>query len=474
MALSALLALSCLAALRAFASWRKGLALMIILAAIQDPLRKLVPGTPGWLVLVTAPVFLATVGGSISRSRHWFGEFRRHFPSTSKSLLLLVVLCLPAALISATYGTGSWQLTLLGIFSYSVMFLAIITGYHYARSVKDVRKLLAVYCLAHGLTLVGAYLEFLKVAPGARVLGSAALGYEWIRWGSGYTVDMLCGFYRSADVMGWHAASVSMLSLVLAFSGKSPKRRVWLLVSAFAIGALLLCGRRKMVFMLPIFVAALLWIYWQAGRQARVAAITGMLLIPVLGAWLLGDVVSNNTSNIRYYSGEGMRETVLGRVEEHGFGSLVTTFEQSGFFGEGLGFATPGLHNLNAERPRVWQESTSSRILVELGVPGALGFLAVMVGILLNLWRQTMQLLRAKSPKGAYAAGLFAFFLANVGSLTVSGQILADPFIAAFLGMLVGLLLSLPWVSEGKAPSGKKSSHQGLPPTVPSYGPVAG
>jgi hypothetical protein len=35
-------------------------------------------------------------------------------------------------------------------------------------------------------------------------------------------------------------------------------------------------------------------------------------------------------------------------------------------------------------------------------------------------------------------------FRANLGSLTVSGQILADPFIASFLGILVGFALSIP------------------------------
>jgi hypothetical protein len=34
--------------------------------------------------------------------------------------------------------------------------------------------------------------------------------------------------------------------------------------------------------------------------------------------------------------------------------------------------------------------------------------------------------------------------MANVGSLVVSGQILADPFIAAFLGFLVGVVLCVP------------------------------
>ena len=41
------------------------------------------------------------------------------------------------------------------------------------------------------------------------------------------------------------------------------------------------------------------------------------------------------------------------------------------------------------------------------------------------------------------AVGLFAFFLANVASLMVSGQILADPAIATLLGMSIGFVLSL-------------------------------
>jgi hypothetical protein len=50
---------------------------------------------------------------------------------------------------------------------------------------------------------------------------------------------------------------------------------------------------------------------------------------------------------------------------------------------------------------------------------------------------------KLKTPQSPYASGLLAFFIANVGSLTVSGQVLADPFIASFLGFLVGLSLSV-------------------------------
>jgi hypothetical protein len=449
MALLLLLGLAAVFAMRTLVGWRKGVALMIVLAAVQDPLRKLVPGTPGWLVLITAPVFFSMVVVSMVRTRHWWGEFRRHFPSIARLIPLLVIGALPSAVISATYGAGSWMLTLLGAFSYSLILLAILAGYHYARSVADVRHVLAVYCGVHGLVLSGAFLEHFHLAE-SPLLGSAALGYEWIRWGYGYTVDMVAGFYRSADVMGWHAAAVSMLCVVLGMTARGKKRRLWLLASVVALAALLLCGRRKMVFMLPVFAVALGWIYWQAGRSARVVALLGLLAIPIVSVWLVGDVLSEQSANLRYYTGEGVNESVLSRIEVHGFGSLATTYRQSGFFGSGLGIATPGAHNLNVERPRAWQESTGSRILVELGVPGALAFLAVMVAVMLAFWREAMRLLRARLPHGNYAAGLLAFFLANVGSLTVSGQILADPFIASFLGLLVGMSLSLSRLPESR------------------------
>lgn len=448
MALYVLLGLSALFSCVAFARWRWGLLLMILLAAVQDPLRKLVPGAPGWLVLATAPVFLATVVSAIAHTRGWWAGFSRPYPKIARALVLLIPLCAPAAIISLTYGPGSWLFTLFGAFSYSLLFLAVVAGFHYPRDLRMLRRLLAVYCLVNAVMLSGGLLEYLKWFPDWRILGTDALGYTWVRWGSGYTVDMLAGFYRSADVMGWHAAAVCLLSLVLALSGKGARRYGWLLVSAFAVVALLLCGRRKMVYMLPVFALGLLWLYWQAGRAARAATLLVLLMIPLGSVLVVGDWVSEDSANMRYYSGQGLKFDAAESIQGQGFNAVWTTFQQSGFFGGGLGFATPGGHNLAAARPRAWQESAPSRIMFELGVPGTLGFLAVMVSLLLAMLRATLGQLRAHTPQAPYAAGLMAFFLANVGSLTVSGQILADPFIASFLGILVGVVLATPRLPE--------------------------
>jgi hypothetical protein len=343
--------------------------------------------------------------------------------------------------LSLGYGAGAWMLALMGAFSYAVIFLAIIAGFHYPRKLPEMRKLLGWYCIVHGVALTGGILEYLHWFPEWDALGSRALGFEWVRRHAGYSVDMIAGFYRSADVMGWHAAAVTMLSLLLAATSRGRHRFGWSVIGILAVIALLLCGRRKMVYMLPVFMVALAWIYWQAGRSSRFLPILGLLVLPLGAAWLVGDKLNEQSSNIRYYSESSSQ--ALERLEAHGFASLVETYRQTGFLGAGLGVATPGARHLKVERPRAWQESGTSRVLVELGVPGALGMFAVMAAIVFNLWRVTLRQLRERTAAAPYAVGLLAFFLANVGSLVVSGQILADPFIAAFLGFLVGMNLSV-------------------------------
>ena len=441
MMLFVLVGLSLVFALRALAGWRAGIALMVLLAALQDPLRKLVPETPGWLALATVPVFAAALLASAARTRHWWGKFRAAFPAIAGCMLALAVLCIPSALLSLSYGSGSWMLTLIGAFSYSVIFVAVVAGFHYARRPDELRNLLGWYCIVHGVALIGGILEYWHWFPDWDVLGSRALGFEWVRRHAGYSVDMIAGFYRSADVMGWHAASVTMLCMALGWTSRGRRRLGWGVLGGVAMIALLLCGRRKMVYMLPVFLVALAWIHWQAGRTSRFLPILGLLLLPLGAAWLVGDLLSEDSSNVRYYA-ESSSET-LERLEVHGFQSLVDTYRQTGFFGAGLGVATPGARHVDVKRPRAWQESGTSRVLVELGVPGSLGMFAVMAAIAFNLWRVSVGQIRARSPLAPYAAGLLAFFLANVGSLVVSGQILADPFIAAFLGFLVGMNLSV-------------------------------
>ncbi len=442
MALWGLLGLIVASVFATFAKWRLAIPGAILVVALQDPVRKLTPGTPGWMTLLVVPLVVAGLMAMFATVPDVWRRFARNNPKIAQMLALLVLLSIPSIIISLTFGPGSWQFTFLGVFSYSIIFLSVLLGYFYARDIETALNLLATYCLIHGVVLIGALVEYLDLWPGAQIIGSHALGYEWIRWIPGYTVEMISGFYRSSDVMGWHAAMVCMLSVTLAIAKSGKARFFWVLVSAWAVLALLLCGRRKMVYMLPIFILVLTWIYFSAGRASRVLPMIGFLIVPAASVLVTSDMLGENTANIRYYTSANEGDSTLDRLQSHGLGEILETYRQMGFFGAGLGFGTPGSHHINANRPRVWQESGPGRVMAELGVPGFLCFLATLAAIGVVMWRVTRTWLIARTREGVLCACLMSVAVANLGSLTISGQILADVFVVVFLGFLVGLVLS--------------------------------
>jgi hypothetical protein len=239
--------------------------------------------------------------------------------------------------------------------------------------------------------------------------------------------------------MGWHAATVVMMSLILAMTARGPRRWSWFLVCAFALVALMLCGRRKMAYMIPAFLVALVWLSLMAGRKSPISGFFVLVLVPTVSVLLVGDWLGRDSAFVRYYTEHSVE--AVDQFQSHGFESLLVTIDQAGVFGSGLGVATPGSHHLDVARPKIWQESAPSRIMVELGVPGFLALLAVVAAILKGAWNVVQVHQGTNSPYSGYLLGLTSLFLANVGSLVVSGQILADPFIAFFLGFSIGVVL---------------------------------
>ena len=66
-----------------------------------------------------------------------------------------------------------------------------------------------------------------------------------------------------------------------------------------------------------------------------------------------------------------------------------------------------------------------------------------------------------------YSIGLLAFVLANFASLSISGQILADPFIASFIGIAIGMQLSFRRLAWTSVPHSPQALPAGLQPPAP-------
>jgi hypothetical protein len=444
MALYGFLTFTALSCLLAIGYWRRGLYALILMSAIQDPVRKLVPGAPGWLVLCSIAVLLSVIAGMLmdqdGSQSSWRIDLQDRYPRIASRLVFLFVSILIPVSISIAYGPGSWKLTLFGLISYGSILLSAVIGYVFPRNPAEIRRLLAFYCLCSSPMLLGGFIEYFNLAPDLAVVGTSALSTTWIRYHEFEIVQMVAGFYRSPDVMGWHASATTMLALVLAATSRGWGKLGWAGISLSSFLALMLSGRRKMVYMIPIFLLLVMAFYFFSARRKKLFLVVGLLAVPFIFVVVASNWLGSDLVQFTYYT-EGALDA-SSQVERHAFESVIATFRQSGFFGSGLGVAAPGSQYLQVARPRVWQESGPSRLMVELGVPGFIAVLLLLWSALRQACVVGIQQARLGLFDVVYPLGLLSFTLVNLMSLVVSGQILADPFIASFCAITFGLVLS--------------------------------
>jgi hypothetical protein len=250
-----------------------------------------------------------------------------------------------------------------------------------------------------------------------------------------------------------------MLSLVLAVYSKRWMRGLWLLTAAVGGMGVLVCGRRKMVSMLPVFLLVYLVLNIRHGRFRQLGwALAAVVLVCTLGQQVYR-VVGVDEVVMRFY-GTAL-DTARDDIQRQGVESVFGTYQQAGFFGYGLGMATQGTHHIAADRPRVWQESGPSKLMAELGVPGFVGFIILGVALL----RALAVDLRRAADSSLYAvfSGLAAVVIANGAAGIVSAQIFGDPFVAAFLSLLIGIALSSARVRYVDRGAPRETQQQGAP-----------
>jgi hypothetical protein len=213
---------------------------------------------------------------------------------------------------------------------------------------------------------------------------------------------------------------------------------VWVALAVWGFSNVWICGRRKMISMLPLFGATLLFLTFRFRSASRAVPIAGVLLLIAAGGWYGVTRTYHQTEANAFYG--STIDDLDDRVVKHGFGSVLETVRQAGFFGYGLGMGQQGVHHIQAEKPRLWQESAPGKIVAELGVPGGILFLLV-GGVLLKTAYCVVEK-RAAGKTFLIYAGVLALLGANAASAVVSAQVFGDLFIVLFLAFLVGALLS--------------------------------
>lgn len=422
----------------AYWRWRFGIVAALLIGLIQDPIRKMVPDAPAYLALSSLPVWLAVVGAAVWSGEVSISRFLELFPRLTIWLRRFFAYLLLPILLSATNGPQTWQIALMGTFLYALTFFLILAGRVCPCRQFTLRRILTIYAILTSIILVGGPLDRLGWGSRFAAISTEAMGHIWVTYRTGAAVYMLAGFFRGPDVMGWHASLVFMISVILASRTWGWLRYLWITVSVWGALNMWLCGRRKMLSMIPIFLGCYLLLIYKFQNARRVVPVAGLFLM-ILGLGWYGIGLLNPDSATEAFYFTAIHEAGS-QWMQHSVDSVRITLQQAGFFGYGLGMAQQGIHHIQGDRPEIWQESGPGKLIVELGIPGTLLFLVMGW----TFFQTSLCALRRKAedPSFYLYAGLLSILIANGAAALISAQIYGDPFIASLVALMIGLLLS--------------------------------
>lgn len=432
------LGVACTIALR---DWRRGWFVAIVCGILQDPARKMTPGTPVVMSFSIVAVYAAILyAGRRELLPHARELSRRFLAIASAAVIVLLMLILATMRGLVTFGFSNWEAPMLSLFTYLSPIPAVIIGYVYLQREELLYRFFRFYAAITSVALIGTFIEFQGGAY--RVLGLVGVQYEYIRHLPGIQIRMLSGIYRAPDIMSWHAATLTAIGIAMALRAGVSRRVVpWLAVAAWGFLNCMLGGRRKAIYYVAAFVLLLLWRYF---RRLQVSQIVAMLVALLLIGGIVRNLASDEGTSVYARGAATTRTEVLQRLE----GGVIGTFEQFGLLGAGLGSATQGVYHLLPRDVQLgWQEGGLAKLAMELGLPGLLAVVLFFVALLKLLLRLTSIGDVPGSSQFARAT-LFALVAANGANFAASAQAYTDPVLTLLTAFFAGCLFATAALDE--------------------------
>jgi len=431
----------------ALVDWRRGWLLALLCGVLQDPARKLTPGTPVAMTLSIVVVYAVVLFSAQGTLQKHAQEFSRRFSAIKGALAILGVFMMLAAVNGlATFGLANWKAPALAMFVYCAPVPAVLLGFTFLQREEQMFDFFRFYAVITSAALIGTVLEYFNLDW--RALGTVALSEGNYRFLPGLSIRMLSGFYRAPDIMGWHAATLSMIGLVMSVRARTLRSSwPWMLVTAWGFLNCLISGRRKAVYMVAVFAAAFLW------RYIRSLTVTQVATIAVAGLTLLGVVTkmgSDETASVYTRSTATTGDEVFTRLE----GGMISTIEQFGIMGAGLGTATQGVYHV-LDDPALqigWQEGGLAKLTMELGLPGLLA-----VGLFaFAIFSFMMKVSGHPDVRGSsklLRSALFAIVVADIVEFFISAQAYSDAMLTLMSAFFLGCLFATALLDERTAAS---------------------
>lgn len=439
----------------ALLNWRHGWLAAIVCGVLQDPVRKLTPGTPAWLTMSVVAVYMVVLFAALMTLYRNRREFAVRFPNVHGALVLVLIFLLLAALRGVvTFGIGMWKVPLLSLIIYLIPIPAVLLGYSWLTREEQLVRFFVFYSILTSVALIGTPLEYLGMR--SPVLGMVGMPGGYLRHLPGIQIPILAGIYRAPDIMGWHAATLAIIGMTMAVRAKVlSKAWPWLIVTGWGFLNCIISGRRKAIYMVAVFAIVFLWRYFRRLTPAQLASVA---LVGLVIGGVMYQIARSQKASIYTRGARTSRGEIFQRIE----GGAQGTLQQHGLLGAGLGAATQGVRHLTgSDRDLGWQEGGLAKLMVELGLAG---FLAVAV-FAWAVFRMMLRITAVGDVEGTsqiLRVALFGLVVANIANFIVSAQAYSDAVLTLSTAFFLGCLFATATLDE-KAAQEKQRAAAPLP-----------
>jgi hypothetical protein len=435
--------------------WRIGFFVCLVMGFLQDPIRKIIPEEPVYFTVLIGGFVAATMVGAYSRGVHLnFRPIHIWNPVLKLPLTLFITLVLLSSMVTLA-STSSFILAGIGLLAYLTPLPAILLGYFFSRNERDIMRVLKVYLVVSVLMTSGIYLSFMGYDWDVlRSVGEGLIAYS----PSGEQLVLFSGFLRSPEIAAWHAGTsiclLVLLSLVVKRQAALTSFSGFLIL--FFVGGLLLTGRRKFLAEIFLFISlyGILMTRYRKGIGKHAFILMFGLAVALVGYFYLSPDQFRTGFDSYYERGATVQEDGTQRVFLMTVDSFQWVISKNGFLGSGAGTGSQGAQHFGGGSDLVGMaaEGGLAKVLAELGVPGLVLLLWLLISMGRYLWSIIMHVKEENPIRAKIAYGLVTFLIANVLVYAIAHQVFGDLYVLVILGFFLGFILAIPRMQE--APKG--------------------
>lgn len=427
--------------------WRAGIFICIAVGFLQDPIRKLVPNEPVYYsVMIVVFVAATLLGVYRSGIRFTFAPIHSWNKVLRLPLNLFIGLVVIQSLM-AYFKTNSPIIAGIGLMAYLMPMPAILLGYQFGKNEKNIINFARVYLIISLVMISGVYLSY--------------FGYEWsvlrsVGEGlyafspSGDQLTLHSGFLRSPEIAAWHAGTAICFAILLVLIKQRWGIVYWLsgiLIVFFGV-AILLTGRRKFLMEIFIFVSiyvVLLTWFRKNALQSAFALIIALVISFLVFTYALPDDFNSGISSY-YQRGATVDKDAADRATLMTIDSFQYVIAENGFWGSGAGTGSQGAQHFGGGADLVGgsAEGGLGKVLAELGVPGLVLLIWLVVSLLRYMWAIVTHVKSDATVRATLTFWLLSFQAANASVYVIAHQIFGDIFVLVILGFSLGFILAIP------------------------------